>query len=694
MNSEENSLLNNAVAKLHIEDYYAAKLLVKVVLKKNSKSFNALNLMGVLEGIEGNHFDASIYFKKALKLNKNDNFLYFNLAKSLSEIGADLEGLDYHVKATQLAPKHKEAWLNYGHSFYKLGQHENALVCFDKALSIDDNFLHAMVNKALALTEIGRSEEALYVIERSLGVDPQSYEAIKIKGRIYLNLRKYEDAINEFNKAVDINPNNIESWLNLGLGLRDYKLFEEALKCFERALEINPQSVEAMSGQALAMHELNRNEEALISIERLLASNPLNINALVIKGNINAYLRKHEEAILDYDKVIKKNPQFIESYERKGILFLDLNRHEEALCLFDKALQLDPNYISAIINKGFALHSLKRYEEAVLSYERAIILDPNNSDAHYNLACTLFCQFKFEPAWKYYEWRFKKMNHQESKKVTNLIPKWDGVESNKTIFILAEQGLGDQILHLSILPKLEKYTNKFIVSVDSKLILLLSRSFPEITFIDRKSQIDLQYIDEQIPMASLGSIFRNNVKDFPKFTNYIKSRKDNLIIINRKKQRKIIGISWKSANNTRLNAKNIPVEIFSKLLINNDYIHWVNLQYGSISDEFNFFKNQLGVEIDEINGVDFYENIDDLACVISQCEIVVTISNITAHIAGAMGKKVVLLLPYANNKLWYWEDINGMSIWYPSVMCFKQKTPGCWDEVIHEVKNYLGSMHD
>ena len=70
MNSEENSLLNNAVAKLHIEDYYAAKLLVKVVLKKNSKSFNALNLMGVLEGIEGNHFDASIYFKKALKLKK------------------------------------------------------------------------------------------------------------------------------------------------------------------------------------------------------------------------------------------------------------------------------------------------------------------------------------------------------------------------------------------------------------------------------------------------------------------------------------------------------------------------------------------------------------------------------------------------------------------------------------------------
>lgn len=695
MDAEVNSLLNKAVERLHKEDYEAAKSLIKKALKTNSKSFDALNLMGIIEGIQNNHFEAASYFKKALNNNNNNNnnLIYFNLAKSLSEIGADLEALGYYVKATQLSPLHKEAWLNYGRSCYNLGQYENSLICFDKALSIDPDFFHALVNKAIVLAGIGDSYEALSIVERSLLLDPNSYEAISIKGRIYLNLHRHEEAINEFSKATYINPNDTESWLNLGVSLSDSKKFKDALKCFESALAIKPQSYEAMVGQTLALHELNFNDDALNIINRVLFSNPRDAKALVIKGNINISLGRSEDAILNYRKAIKINPQLIEAYVRKGILFIDLNRYNEALELFDYALQLEPKHIGANINKGVVLHSLKRYDDAIVNYKNAILLDADNSDAHYNLSCTLFCQFKFEQAWSYYEWRFTKMNHQESKYIANLKPKWDGSKSNNRVFIWAEQGLGDQILHLSILPDLEKYSNKFMVSVDSKLISLLSRSFPNITFVDRKSQIDDGLIDAQIALASLGSIFRRSVEDFPKSNNFLKPREENFVQDNQGVGREIIGVSWKSANSTRFNAKSIPPEIFSKLFANTKKIEWINLQYGSIAGDIIFYKNDKGIRVNEINGFDIYENIDDLASVINICDKIITISNVTAHVAGGMGKDVILLLPYANNKFWYWEDVCRMSLWYPSVKCFKQNTPGDWTETIDQVRRYLGFIN-
>jgi ADP-heptose:LPS heptosyltransferase len=119
------------------------------------------------------------------------------------------------------------------------------------------------------------------------------------------------------------------------------------------------------------------------------------------------------------------------------------------------------------------------------------------------------------------------------------------------------------------------------------------------------------------------------------------------------------------------------------------FIHFVDLQYGDTDEERSFFKNEFNISITKVDDIDNFNDIDGLASLIDACDFIVTISNVTAHIAGALGKKVYLMVPFDEGKIWYWHDALNISLWYPSIQIFRQTKVGDWSEPINEIKEKI-----
>jgi len=224
------------------------------------------------------------------------------------------------------------------------------------------------------------------------------------------------------------------------------------------------------------------------------------------------------------------------------------------------------------------------------------------------------------------------------------------------------------------------------------LIPVYQRSFPDFIFINKFQNSNNIDFDEHIPIASLGKYFRQNYGDFRNIIfPYLldDKKKTKNFTLNYKNPKKITcGISWKSANSDIGDDKSIPFDQLESILEINQ-IDFINLQYENSSFELSAQEKRYGPIIRNVEGVDIYNDIDSLLSIINVCDVIITCSNSTAHLAGALNKPTLLLVPFASGRLWYWSEIDGKSLWYPSVKIFSQKNSFNWIDSIERVKEYL-----
>lgn len=259
--------------------------------------------------------------------------------------------------------------------------------------------------------------------------------------------------------------------------------------------------------------------------------------------------------------------------------------------------------------------------------------------------------------------------------------------------VWAEQGIGDQILFSSILDDLRLLPQQIIVALDHRLLKIFSRSFPEYLFIDRGHYICEDQYDEHISLGSLGQFYRNTLVDFQLSQNpFLLAddliKQDIQALFKRISNNRKCGLSWKSTNPKIGDDKSIPLIDLLPILSNKDW-DFINLQYGEIKDEIDSLRGISGREIFITPDIDLKNDMDSLFAMVDACDLIITTSNSTAHIAGALGKDVILLLPFSVGKFWYWQEINGKSLFYKTVRVFQQQVQGNWNYPVNEVKNYL-----
>ena len=372
-------------------------------------------------------------------------------------------------------------------------------------------------------------------------------------------------------------------------------------------------------------------------------------------------------------------------------MFNDLKRLEEALTSYERAIELKSDYAEAYSNRGNVLKELKRLEEALTSYERAIEFKSDYAEAYLNKSLLLLSLQDFENGWQLYDWRWKNKKFDSIYFSSNK-PKLNNIESvnNKKLLIWGEQGVGDQILYSSMLDQLLSLAPSSQIILDKRLLPLFRRSFAHGNFLDRISGAQYIEYDEHLPIGDLGKFFRMSSADFDlSRNNYLladplRAKEIRADLINNKKF--LCGVTWSSKSEKTGTEKSIELEELLPILTNNN-IAFVSLQYGDIQNQLIDFNEKHDLNIQECKSVDNFYDIDGHAALIEACDFVVTISNSSAHISGAIGKETFLMCPVGKGSMWYWShQLNEKNLWYPSIHIFEQNLNGNWVDVVQRIK--------
>jgi tetratricopeptide (TPR) repeat protein len=463
---------------------------------------------------------------------------------------------------------------------------------------------------------------------------------------------KLEEAIEAYNKAIVLKPDNADAYYNMGATLKEQGKLEEAIEAYNKAIAIKPDYVEAYSNMGIALQDQG----------------------------------KPEEAIVAYNKVLSIKPDYVEAYNNMGNALKDQGKPEEAIEAYNKAIALKPDYVEALNNMGNVFRDQGKSEDAIVAYNKALELKPDYAEVHHNLSLALLATKDFDQGFIQNEWRWK-TKERDGMFLQSTKPMWNG-EKNQRVLVWGEQGIGDELMFSSIIPELYEASLKILVKCDKRLIPLFKRSFPaDVKYFSKDLQIPEGEYDFHIPMGSLPLFFRKSEDSFKKsalgFLKYDMSKNKSIKAqLMQEYDKKIIGISWKTSSpiNGSLN-RNIDLAKLVRALDSSN-TQLLSLQYGDISDEIDAVKRDFGIEVIQFSGVDNKNDIDGLAALMAACDQIVSTTNVTVHLAGALGAKVTALLPFSSR--WIWGD-GSESFWYNSVTPLKQNLYQNWGNVLESL---------
>ena len=466
--------------------------------------------------------------------------------------------------------------------------------------------------------------------------------------------------------------------------------------------------------EMIQQNELNKARSELI---KKLKRSPVNIDLLNLLGMVQIKLGFITEAIESFKKSILINPKkddtlnnLISAYQEiddisAAIEIIERNIHhcDDGIIFklayfynkknkFDKAIDsykklesskiIDPK--TFLYNLAISYENNLQLEKAVDTYKRCLQLDQDFFEARFNLSILYLYTNNFELGWKYFQARLDfKQN-----KIGSKIPILENHKViNKNILIIFEYGIGDQILFSSFLESLDLTKNKYIIKIDSRLQNIIKNKYPDICIYDESDNKKIDYI---VPIGSLGQILRPSIDSFKNVNHYVKPNIENVRSIKQRlpKDRIYCGISWKSSNKELGKFKSINFEkILKNIKIKN--ICFINLQYKTTENEI--LKMRESVEKDIIDfEYDLFNDIEKLTELIAACDFVITISNVTAHLAGLIKKPTMVIPPKIHGKLWYWgNQIDGKSIWYENVSIIENMIQTTEEEIIDQINNNL-----
>jgi len=666
-------ILAQAGAALEQNRLADAERLAKTALKIGPNHFLSSYIMGLALAGQSKFQQAVTHLIKAEKLNTRDHSVQSNVARVLMDCGELKRSIPYHQKSLALSPNNINSLLNYGTSLLGLGDHEKALNIFDRMLVISPNNFSALINKSIALKELKRYPDLIHVLNQLLEVDHNFAKGWNELGSTYREVGRYQESISALGNAVLADPDYAEAHFNLGLALEKAGLYTEALSSYDRVIELG---AEELAGPSLWLN----------------------------RGIVFNSLKSYDNALASYKKVIDNYPGHAIAHSNSAYTLNQIGRHNEALEHCEIALNLNQsadknlylNSADTYLNQAVAYTNLNQLQLAKSAYLEALKINPDHAESHVNLMYLYMGEFDFVRGWEAYEWRWLKKSANTIPLVTSK-PTWDGQKRSNRLFIWAEQGIGDQILYSSILTELNEYPQKIALSVEKKLLPLFKRSFPKFEIYDKNEPPSDYEYDEQIPIASIAKYFRGRLDFFPKYVKpYLVDDSNHTRMISTSlvnSVRKVCGISWKSSAKDIGEKKSVPLIIFEPIL-RNKTLDFVSLQYGDVADEVNMVNHLLGVDLKVLDELNLFDSIDDVASLVQACDVIVTTSNSTAHIAGGFGKEVLLLIASTDDSIWYWHSLNGKSIWYPSITVLSKAALGDWANVITEANFLLGKICD
>ncbi len=466
------------------------------------------------------------------------------------------------------------------------------------------------------------------------------------------------------------------------------------------AKQSKPEEAKRLYLQGKELHKAGQLAKAEVAYKNVLRIIPRQPDTLHMLGVLAFQQNDFSESERLLAAAVQYLPKHGLAYYNYGNALRKLGRFEDAIHAFTMSFELDPSNITCLEQLGNIHKELNQFAKAHEYYDQLLALDPANPIGKMNKAIALLTEGQLAKGWDLYESRLEadlEENPAFLKILNQIAPNWDGRRLDKPLLILPEQGLGDQVFYSGMLADLDSQNIQALVCVDERLISLFTRSFPNLNFLpslEISPNASNAFFGAQISMASLGRWLRRDAADFQKvrspFLKFDQTFSEELRSALKQPNRLLIGVSWQSVNANHGASKSCGLGSLLPILQtpNADFI---DLQYGDTSEERLQLQAKTGVTIRRLAHIDNKLDIDGLAALIGACDIVVTVSNTTAHLAAALGKPTLVLLPW-HTPLWYWH-LNSMdSPWYPTAVLLRQDTAGDWTGPVAQASQVIKGL--
>ncbi|MGQ0677710.1 MAG: tetratricopeptide repeat protein, partial [Rhodospirillales bacterium] len=466
--------------------------------------------------------------------------------------------------------------------------------------------------------------------------------------------------------------------------LRGLNRLADALAGFERAVALDPGHAAAWNNRGVVLKALGRLDQAVESYDRALAAKPDFAEAAANRGLAFRSRGSGADALASYDEALAHRPSYADAWIGRGIALHDLNRLDDALASFDKAINIDSGQAEAWSSRGNVLADLGRIGEALASFERALAADPEYAPAHWNESLCRLLAGDFDKGWQKYEWRWRvpSMMHQ---KRSFACPAWTGAGDlmGKTVLLHAEQGLGDTIQFCRYAALVAGRGAQVVLEVQPALKSVLDRLAGPHQVIARGER--LPPFDFHCPLLSLPLAFATTLETVPNAVPYVTADpalvgkwSARLARVGRHR----IGLVW-SGNRNQKNDRNRSLAL-SRLAP----LFELDASFVSLQKELRPEDAEAAAGFGILHFGGDLGDFSDTAALVSLMDAVVAVDTSVAHLAGAMGKRLLVILPRIGSD-WRWLLDRDDSPWYPTAVLLRRENRGDLERALPAVKRLL-----
>jgi tetratricopeptide (TPR) repeat protein len=558
------------------------------------------------------------------------------------------------------------------------------------------------INQTLAQAvdhhQAGRLTEAEAAYRAVLGLAPNQPDALHLLGMVAHQSGNSTEAARLIERAISLLPNAAQFHFNLGQVHHGLKEPAKAQAAYDRAYQLQPNLMPALNWTALFNQigeQLMARRDLASAISAFQRASDCNTDLPEPLNNLGLCLRMTGDwkgAAAAFEKAVKRRPSLVDPHLNLGVTLMEMGEMEGAVRSLEEAVRLRPDLALAHTNLGAAWRQLddrpgKAFAAACASLETAIALDPDSPAAHKNLGIVGLLLGDFQRGWANWEWRLRE-KEQAARPFTR--PRWTGGPlENKRILLHIEQGLGDMIQMSRYVPMVAARGAHVILECFPALANLMNGISGAAQVIPAGTPLPEH--DLRCPIMSLPFLFGTTLQTIPppvllpgptaERVNQWASRieRDGLYRV---------GVSW-AGSTLHHNDRNrsIALDRFSDLLAVTG-VRFFSLQKGSAAEQIKKVPAARGM-IDLTTALSDFEQ---TAALIQNLDLVITVDTAVAHLAGALGKSVWIMLPFAPD--WRWMLQRSDSPWYPSVRLFRQTTRGDWREVLTAVRKSLEKQRD
>ena len=660
-------------------DYRHARVQADNALRDMPNQPDALHLMALISHETGAPDAAVGYIERALAVTPDNAAYQNNLATMYLAAGRDADARAILARLMDNHPDYPGGYYNLANIFKADGDLESARNHYRLAINHQPDFVDAHVNLTKTLLELGSIGEALESARNGVECSPVSALAHASLAAVLLTNGDLAAAADACRKAISLDAVPGEPYLALGNALIGQRQFDAAVAPLCQAKQRLPEHAAVHNSLGVAYLESNQLEESEVALRRAIALAPA-----LIEGHSNLahplnLRHQSEDAAAHAWRAVELDENFAAGWNNLAGALLALDQPEEALTAAERAIALGADSAEVENTLGSALAALARDAEARAAFERAIALAPESAEIHFNHALSLLTTGNYRAGFAEYEWRLKlggdAVSHFRA-------PMWDGTAlDGATILLHAEQGFGDCLQFVRFAPLVAEHGGRVILACQEPLRRLLENVAGISEIISLGGPVpDFAH---HAALASLPHILDVNPEKLPPALAYVPPRKTPWQFEAAAPARLKIGFAWSGSPANKINRRrSCPVEFLVPLFARDD-IACYGLQVGPGAEDIsgNGRIKDLSPRL-----TDFA----DTAAAIGGLDLVISIDSAVAHLAGALGHPVWVLLSHGGD----WRYLRGRedNPWYPTMRHFRQPAPGDWSAVVRAVGAALDSF--